>query len=221
MKLKIILCVLILVLANVKIYSIKSTREDDSVAKQLFVKSEKIAILNRKSINKVRFLDPIGNNELFYKILKKESPELFYNTNRYKFGILKLLSDCTMDKDYYTDSDIINLLCNLCLNNYIVIIDSVRKSVVNGRLKFSILERIIFQDFNLSNQVARNYKDPHLQKSLQHIKQDIEIGKILIPKDKVGFISDLNRLISGEYWEKELKQENEHSPPLLNPQNCR
>lgn len=221
MKHRIIFLGLIFTISCLEIYAIDKTKEVDSIAKQLFVKSEKIAIRSRTKIMKVRFFDSIGNNDLFFKILKKESPDLIDNTNKFKLGILKLLTDKTINKDCYTESDIVNLLCNLCLDNYVSIIDIVRISVIKGHLKFKILERAIFQDFNISNQVARNYKNPTLQKSLEQLKLDVKSGRLIIPKDNYGFMEQLNKLISGETWESELKNDEQISPPLLNPKDCK
>ena len=221
MKYKIIVVCLIATFINSGAYAIAFKNNDDRIEKELFLKAENIAIKNRANITKKRFLDPIGNDVLFYKIVKSETPDLINNTNKYKLGLMKLLKDNTIKKDWYSESDIINLLSNLCIDNYIEIIDSVRISVIKGQLKFKILEKVIFQDFNVSNQVARNYKSPTLHKSLEQLKLDVKSGRLIIPKDNYGFMEQLNKLISGETWESELKNDEQISPPLLNPKDCK
>jgi len=221
MKYRIIIVWLIVTFACSGTYAIDLKNNEAKIAKELFVKSERIAIKNRAKIAKNRFLDPIGNNELFYKIVKRETPDLINNTNKYKLGLIKLLEDKTIKKDWYTEFDIVNLLCNLCIEDYIDIIDSVRTLVIKKQLKFEILERIVIQDFNLTNQVARNYQNTKLQKLLKQLKQDIKFGKIAIPTNNFGFIEELNKLKSGETWENDLKQDEIKHPPLLNPKNCR
>lgn len=221
MKYKIIIVWLIVTFACSGTYAVDFKNNEAKIAKELFVKSESIAIKNRAKIAKNRFLDPIGNNELFYKIVKRETPDLINNTSKYKFGLMKLLEDKTIKKDWYTEFDIVNLLCNLCLEDYIDIIDSVRILVIKNQLKFEILEHIVIQDFNLTNLLARNYQNTKLKELLKQIKQDIKFGKIVIPTNNFGFMEELNKLESGETWENDLKQDEIKHPPLLNPKNCR
>ena len=217
----IILLILFVFFANIKINAFDFNKNEDSIARQLFVKSEKIAIRSRAKIEKMRFLDPIERNILFFKIVRSESPDLINNTFKYKFSLINLLSDKKIQKDSYSDFDIVNILSNLCIDDYIEVTDSVYTLAKKNKLKFDILENMVIQDFNVSNQLARSYRNPKLKLFLKKILIDIESGKFILPKKNNDFIEFVNKLISGEEWEKELKEINRINPPLLNPKDCR
>lgn len=212
---------ILITIACIKIHANDFKKNEDSVARQLFVKSEKIAIRNRAKTEKMRFLDPVERDILFYKIVRSESPDLLDYTNKYKFSLINLLIDKTIKKDDYSDFDIVNVLYNLCIDDYIKAMDSVYSLVKKNKLKFDILERMIIQDFNVSNQLANNYRNPKLQQFIYRLLQEIKSGDFIIPKKNYDFIESVNKLISGEELVKGLKEKEIIYPPLLNSKNCR
>lgn len=221
MKLRIICLSIFVSIFCHEIYAISVNENIDLVAKELFLKTESIVIKKRAIIQKERFLDPVGRNDMYFEELKKQSPDLLDNTNRYKFGVLHLLVNDTIEKDAYTDFDIVNIMYNLCIDDYIEMSDSILNLVKKGLVKFEILDSAICQDFNLTNSVARNYNNPELQKLLKQIIEDFKSGGIRIPGDREDFIEELNRLISGEAWKNDLQYSIIKHPPLPNREDCR
>ena len=203
-------------LSCVNLHANELNKNVDSIARQLFVKSEQIAMRNRAKIEKMRFLDPVERNSLFFKIVQSESPDLINQTNKYKFGLISLLSDETIIKDDYTNFDIVNILYNLCIDDYVVAMDSVYSLVKANKLKFDILETMVIQDFNVSRQLVLNYQNPKVQQFMYKILHEIETGVYVISKENYDFVESVKKLISGKDWDIDFKK----FEPLLNSKKC-
>ena len=87
-------------------------------------------------------------------------------------------------------------------------------------MKFEVLCDAFFQDFNMSNQLARKYKNEKLQILLAQILQDIKTEKLLIETPPFGFQEEIENLMSGKTWENDLKKTEKTQPPLLKLENC-
>ncbi len=214
MKLQKKLLVLILLFYCFQLEATNNTK-NDSIARQLFVKSERKALEFRKSKMNLRFVDPIEMNEVFYKIVVKESPALYSNTSKYKNGLLNILKDKKIKRDYETNQDIFRILVNLCVEDYVDVVDSVYSFYKQKQVSFSDFYNAVIPDFNMSNQFVRSYKNEKLQILLTQILQDIKTGKLLVVTPPYGFQEEIENLLSGKLWENELKKDEKIQPPLL------
>ena len=76
------------------------------------------------------------------------------------------MKDKKIIRDYATNQDVYRILDNLCIDDYVEVLDSVYSFYKLKQVKFDDLYSAVIQDFNMSNQLARNYKnDKILQKS--------------------------------------------------------
>ena len=194
--------------------------KEDSIAKQLFVEAEKKAIEFRKKTLHIRFVDGIEMNELFYKVVMKESPALYNDTHKYKNGLLDILKDKKIRRDATTNQDVFRILYNLCVDDYVDVIDSVYSFYKHKQVKFDDLYDAIVIDFNMSNLVAKKYKNERLQRLLLQIQQDIKTGKLSVVTPPFGFQEEIENLISGKLWEDELKEDVKIHPSLLKQSGC-
>ena len=178
--------------------NIYSTNESGKV---LFCKAENKAIAYRKDLAKKNiFVDPLVVNSYTYNIFKKTSPELLDNTNLYIDSLLSLFNNKLIPRDYYTDFDILLILYNLCIDDYIVVINKVYELYKKKAIVFNILENVIIQEMNLSNLIIKNYQNNELRKILSNILSDIQTGKIVLPNNSNHFIDDLKDILSGKSW---------------------
>jgi hypothetical protein len=193
---------------------------DDSLARQLFIKAERKAIEFRKKTDKMRFVDPIEMNEVFYRIVMQESPELYTDTRKYKIGLINILKDKNIQRDDKTNQDIFRILDNLCIEDYVDVIDSVYSFHKQKQVKFEVLYDAVLQDFNMSNQLERNFKNEKLQILLTQILRDLKTGKLLVETPQLGFKEEIENLLSGKSWENDLKWLGKTKPLLLKQQKC-
>lgn len=208
-------------LVCLKIHANNSKINNDSVARQLFIKSEKVAIPNRSKIEKMRFMDPIERNILFFKIVRKESPDLIDNTNKYKYSLINLFTDKSIRKDGYSNLDICNILSNLCIDDYIDVTDSIYTLVKRNKLDFEILNCMIEQDFNVSNELAKKYENFKSIQFLKKLTNEIEQGKYILPKKNNDFVKFINSILSGEEWRHFIKDAETIQPPIFNHKDCK
>jgi hypothetical protein len=211
--------IIFLTLFLVQCFNINSTnklvRKEGEV---LFWKAEKKAIDYRKALGRKNvYMDPIDLNMEIYKIFKKESPDLFENTSNYTDNLLMILIHENKNKDYYTDYDVIHILYNLCLNDYLILIDKVYSHFKNGEINFDVFSETIIQDFNLSNQLAKNYNNAEVISMFNKIVNDVNGKKIIIKKDSLLFRTKIERIISGKEWIEMLKSAEKIQPPILCP----
>ena len=176
---------LFILLFSFNLFALTSDNNLKSKTKQLFLKSELFAMNERSEVEKNSFLDPVWRNLRFIELAKNKSPDLIANTNYYKWGLFDLLTDSKIKKDNYTDIDIVNILYNLCLDDYIQVVDSAYFLVKQHKLKIEVFELFINQDFNITNRLAKNYKYPPVTNLLKSIRHDLDLHK-----DRNDFIDD-------------------------------
>ena len=187
----------------------------------LFMKSDKQLTNYREYIKRKNiFMDPLGYNLIWYKTIAKESPDLFRSTDKYKGYLLQMLKDSSLKKGEFTDAYIVRVLYNLCLEDYIDIMDSAYVFFKNKQISSSVFIDMIFQDPQISDLVARNYKDERLQLFLRCLQKDNKLTDRIKIK-YFDYKQNLNDLISGKLWNTDLKENEKTSPPLLKHENCK
>lgn len=213
-KIQEILIILIIALSGKDLKAQDQYLTNYTKVRAAFIKVENKAIEERAKIVKLRFFDPIERADRFFQILQNDSPELLINTDIYKFEILSLLNDTTIQKDQFTILDIEGLLYNLCLENYLTILDTVYFKVKQQKLDFVVLEDLAIQDFNVSNLLLVNYEDTKVQNIISKIHDGIRNGEIKLPKEKTDFLENLEHTYSDE-WRIFLLGSQKNVPPIL------
>jgi len=186
----------------------------------LFQKIENKMQSHYDHLNKNRlFEDPSGRIVYFFKTVKETAPQLFSDIKFFKDELLILLTDSSFQKNEYTDLDIVYLLYNLQINDYVDILEQISKLYKQNDVDYKIFDCFIFQDFNVSNSVAKNYRNEKLQNFLNSILQD----EVLMSKSSLQnklFKQALFDLKTGNSWNGTgdsfgLKKINEIQPPIL------
>lgn len=196
----------------------------DSLTKKLFVKSESLAIKKRIQYSKhYDFLEENYVGEQFIKTVLKESPELINNTNYYKWGLLRLLSDKTIERDFYTDLDIIAILYNLCIDDYIDIVDSVFIKVKSRDLSIEIMKNLIVQNPYLTITLAKNYRCHQVYEKLYQIRKELQLINM---NNQISNIitQEIDSIISGNTWKiipERLKKRNLYKNLKNNAPSCK
>jgi hypothetical protein len=121
------------------------------------------------------FEDPLGRINYFFKVVKTVAPVFLSDTRSYKIGLLSLLTDSSFHKSEYTDLDIIYILYNLSIDDYVDVLDCALVLLKQNHIDQDIFNCFIFQDFNVSNSVAKNYRNEKLQVFLDEMLQDKEL----------------------------------------------
>ena len=228
MKTFIKLFTLVWLMMPIQLYGqVKSTvTYKDAVA--LFMRSEMKLIQHREYVFKKRiFEDPVGNDQIVFNTIRKESPDLYESTYRYKDYLLRMLTDSTLKKNEFMDRYIITVLYNLCIDEYVDVMVHVYILFKNKQIPHRVFDNTIIQDFNMSTQVARNYKNEKLQSFLLRLQKDTVLMDRLGNK-KLYFKAYIQDLISGKEWETNLKEWEANSkktvkiqPPYLKQSNCK
>lgn len=165
------------------------------------------------------FEDPLGRITYFFKIVNKNAPELLCRTTYFKDDLLNILLDRTLEKNIYTNLDIIYLLYNIEINDYVDILEQVCEMYEQDMIDYKIFDSFIFQDFNVSNSIAKNYQNEKLKNFFDKLLKN----KCLINKCQSSnelFKNAIIGLQNGYAWNgKEdssgLKKINEIQPPIL------
>ncbi len=194
-------------------------KEDFQTTKQLFLNCQHKIDKFDNTTGKKRFVDPIEENEVFYEIVMKTAPTLYTQTELYKLELINLFVDADIKKHKSAKYNILRLLDNLCIEDYVDVIDSVYVFYKRNQVSFEILDMTIGQDFNMSNQVAKKYKNEKLQILLTEILNDIKSGKLKVITPPYGFRETIEKILSGKEWQ-ELQEIEKTQPPLLKQQNC-
>lgn len=187
----------------------------------LFQKTEKEMQNHYNYLDKKRiFEDPIGRADYFFKTVKRVAPSLLSDTKLYKDEILNLLIDTTYKKNYYSNWDIMYILYNLPLDDYVGMLYTVSALYKQNNIDFDLFTFFIFQDFNVSNAVAKNYQNEKLQVFLNKLLEDKEIVNKAELQDK-DFRERILNLKNGVLWEGGedgfgLKKLDKSQPPILN-----
>jgi len=211
------LFVLVIVLVSSQLNANK--KEDFQTTKILFLKCEQKIEKFDNTIGKKRFVDPLEENEVFYGIVMKTAPTLFTETKLYKTDLINLFVDADIKKNKSASYNILRVLDNLCIEDYVDVIDSFYTFYKRKQVSFEILDMAIGQDFNMSNQVAKKYKNEKLQIILTEILKDIKSGKLTITTPPYGFQETIEKILSGKEWE-ELEEIEKTQPPLLKQKEC-
>jgi hypothetical protein len=211
---------LIFFLVGIQLAAQNQCLKQNYYAEEGFLAAEEYALVERAKIEKQGFLDPVTNSELFLIATEKKSPELLKNTDAYRFELLSLLKDKAINSNEYTNNDLTILLYNLCLDNYIAIIDSVCQSVIKEEIAFSVLNNLIFQDMNLSNQLILNYDNVKVKHILEKVQYRVENKLIRLPSKYTDFIKNLEEYTSEEMIEFIKKSELDH-PAKFKSKTCK
>ena len=194
-------------------------KEDFQTVKQLFLNCQHKIDKFDNTTGKKRFVDPIEENEVFYEIVMKTAPTLYTQTELYKVELINLFVDADIKKYRSAKYNILRLLDNLCIEDYVDVIDSVYAFHKRNQVSFEILDMAIGQDFNMSNQVAKKYKNEKLQILLTEILNDIKSGKLKVRTPPYGFQETIENILSGKEW-IEVDEIGKTQPPLLKQKEC-
>lgn len=166
------------------------------------------------------FEDPLGRIDYFFKTVKTVAPQLLTDTKLYKDDLLNLLTDKTFHKNLFTDDDIVFVLYNLPIDDYVDILNTVLYMYKKGDINQEIFECFIFQDFNVSNSIAKSFKNEKLQAFLNKLLNENNLIIEAESQNKYFRRSILN-LKSGMAWEGGeegglgYKRIGEIQPPIL------
>ena len=166
------------------------------------------------------FEDPLGRIDYFFKTVKTVAPQLLTDTKLYKDDLLNLLTDKTFHKNLFTDDDIVFVLYNLPIDDYVDILNTVLYMYKKVDINQEIFECFIFQDFNVSNSIAKSFKNEKLQAFLNKLLNENNLVIEAESQNKYFRRSILN-LKNGMAWEGGeegglgYKRIGEIQPPIL------
>lgn len=172
------------------------------------------------SLDKNRiFEDPLGRICYFFKTVNTIAPQLLTDTKLYKTEVFNILTDTSFRKNKFTNNDIVYILYNLPIDDYVDLLSSVTSLYKKGKITRNIFESFIIQDFNVSNSIAKNFTNEKLQVFLNKILNDQEIYTNTELQNK-RFKKNILELKKGTLWEGEedvlgLKDMGEIQPPIL------
>ena len=166
------------------------------------------------------FEDPLGRIDYFFKTVKTVAPQLLTDTKLYKDDLLNLLTDKTFRKKHFTNEGIVFVLYNLPIDDYVDVLNFALSLYKKGDINQEIFECFIFQDFNVSNSIAKSFKNEKLQAFLNKLLNENNLIIEAESQNKYFRISILN-LKSGMAWEGGeegglgYKRIGEIQPPIL------
>lgn len=169
--------------------------------------------------NNKMFEDPLGRVNYLFEAITRVAPKLLSETNSYKNGLLHLLADSSFQKKEYSDLDIIYILYNLQIDDYVDLLEHALSFYKQNNIDQSIFENLIFQDFNVSNSLAKNYRNPKLQVFLEELLKDKDLINKMQLNNKL-FQQAILDLKSGTTWNgvdslSGLKKLSEAQCPIL------
>ena len=164
------------------------------------------------------FEDPLGRIDYFFKTVKTVAPQLLTDTKLYKNDLLNLLTDKSFHKNIFTDNNIVFVLYNLPIDDYVDVLDSALSLYQNEKINQSIFELFIFQNEIASVSVAKNFKKEKLQVFLNKLLDDQSLIRKVELQNK-HFRKSILNLKSGLDWEGTsnggLKKLTEIQPAVL------
>ena len=164
------------------------------------------------------FEDPLGRIDYFFKTVKTVAPQLLTDTKLYKNDLLNLLTDKSFHKNIFTDNNIVFVLYNLPIDDYVDVLDSALSLYQNEKINQSIFELFIFQNEIASVSVAKNFKNEKLQVFLNKLLDDLSLIRKVELQNK-HFRKSILDLKSGLDWEGTsdggLKKLTEIQPAVL------
>ena len=164
------------------------------------------------------FEDPLGRIDYFFKTVKTVAPQLLTDTKLYKNDLINLLTDKSFHKNIFTDNNIVFVLYNLPIDDYVDVLDSALSLYQNEKINQSIFELFIFQNEIASVSVAKNFKNEKLQVFLNKLLDDLSLIRKVELQNK-HFRKSILDLKSGLDWEGAsdggLKKLTEIQPAVL------
>jgi hypothetical protein len=201
---------------NTKDINPKNQINIDSTYKLFLSAENHLAELNEKLKGSFELDEPLSKNARFLEVFSREAPSLVFETNRHVASLLMLLANGrNEDKNY--NEDIIKLLYNLCIEQYIIAVDSISILYIQDKINLTSYKLCIEQDFILCNQIQKNYSNPLVICLLNRI---INSFGPIVSDEEQNFISKIKYILSGVDWESELKETDIIQPPLIKSKHC-
>ena len=167
-------------------------KEDEVL--EMFCRAEDKLIEYRQKIagHKYDAVDDYGER---FKLLNEYAPLLMSNTQKYKEGLLSLLTNSEFAKDSSTNEDIIFILHNLCLPEYIETCKEIYKMYRVGQIDIYALAFAIDPDYVISTKIVNNYRNPDLRKFYGTMLGDLKNSE---NKNEMRLSESLENILSGE-----------------------
>lgn len=159
-------------------------------------------------------MDPPYTAALFHQSFSEVSPSLFTHTSAHKQNLLRMLADTSIKKDTYFGEDVIKVLYALCMDEYAPVIGELYKLYKQKTIVFRTFEKSIFQYWDLSLDVCKQYENQNLVAVLTEIHTDFSLSK---KKNEKEMSKEIEHILSGGWWRSEGKDFNKYQKPLLNP----
>jgi hypothetical protein len=162
------------------------------------------------------FEDPLGRIGFLFKTVSQEFPDLLSNAVPYKDELLKMLIDNSviLKKNSYTNDDIIFLLYNMNIDNYVDFLIQICDMYKHGLIDFQIFNGFIFQHLDVSDLIAKNYENEKLIHFFDTILKDGELMDLCYSHNK-EFKNSIIQLKTGEYWNDRGKLISKIQPPII------
>lgn len=145
------------------------------------------------------FEDLLGQAEYFFKTVQKVAPQLLADTKSYENELLTILTDTTFRKNVFTDWDVVFILYNLPIDDYVDLLSSVVPLYKNKAINQEIFELFIFQDICITSSIYRNYENKKLQAFLNKLLDDNDLI-LQAELENKNFRKRILRLKSGATW---------------------
>ncbi len=177
------------------VFSCNQIKITTSDTLNIFLKGELALTKEREKIAKENILfTPIDEAIIFFNTFNKYSPELIMHTSLYKDQLLAILKDTTLIKGGEFDNDIIRLLYNVPLLDYLDVIDSVDSFYKHKLVAFSALECAIIQNNHLSLKLHINCNNFKLREKLSRIRKDVTNTNLIEAIDDILICNDLDNV---------------------------
>jgi len=201
---------------NTKDINLKNQTNIDSTYKLFLSAENHLAELNKKLAGSLELDEPLSKNSRFLEVFSREAPSLVFETDRHVESLLIILANGNNYNKNYNE-DIIKLLYNLCLEHYIIAVDSISTFYTLGKINLAQYKLCVEQDFILCNQIQKNYNNTLVICLLNRIINSF--GPTLSDEEQ-DFISKIKYILSGADWESELKEADIIQPPLIRSKHC-
>lgn len=188
------------------VISCRKTTINNSDTLNIFLKGESVLTKEREKISRENILfTPIDEAIILFESFSKHSPELLGKTVLYKDQLLTILKDTTLKKGDEFNNDIIRLLYNVPLIDYIDVIDSVDSYYKQKLIAYSALECSIIQNNHLSLKLHLNCNNTKLRKILGRIRKGVSNQNLVEAIDDILNCNELG----------DAKEMNIYQPPFF------
>jgi hypothetical protein len=148
------------------------------------------------------FISPVDKAVLFLRILKRTSPDLYYNTECYYKSLLLIVENKPFPRDEDFSMNIIHVLCHLRIESYIQCLERIYEDFKKNKVSDSIFMEAMFPGESLySNLLVMNYKNPELRTFYNKLSKD-SIGIRKITKLAPYYLESIKKTLNGEYFKK-------------------